>query len=308
MGSARNWATYVVYRSLGVGMSTVPEPVADLAAATVAAVMARRPAGPQAVCEQHITRVLSTSSPVVDPDPEVVRRWGRRTFRAYSRYWAEAARLPAASPDTITGRMVMDEGWEHLQAGVKAGKGVVLALPHVGSWEWGGAWFAQRGTPMTSVAERLASEKLYEWFVDQRRALGLTIVPLDEQSGAVVLQTLRRGGVVGLVCDRDLIGNGVEVEFFGERTTLPAGPAALALRTGAMLSTCAVYSGPGRDHVGTVSPPINTERQGTFRKDVARITQEIARSFETYIRRAPEQWHLFQPNWPSDTRSPAKGS
>ena len=106
--------------------------------------------------------------------------------------------------------------------------------------------------------------------------------------------------LVGLLCDRDLQGHGVEVEFFGERTTFPAGPATLALRTGAALVTAVVFSGPGRDHVGEISAPIDTARTGPLRKDVGRITQEIARHFEGYIRRNPEQWHLFQPNWPSD--------
>ena len=153
---------------------------------------------------------------------------------------------------------------------------------------------------MTAVAERLEPEQLYEWFIDQRSAMGLSIVPLDAEAGGLLIKTLRNGGLVGLLCDRDLIGNGVEVEFFGETTTLPAGPATLALRTGATLITAAVYSGPGPNHHAIISAPIDTSRTGSFRTDVSRITQEIARHFEDYIGRAPEQWHMFQPNWPSD--------
>jgi phosphatidylinositol dimannoside acyltransferase len=181
-----------------------------------------------------------------------------------------------------------------------AGNGVVLALPHVGSWEWGGAFLATDGYPMTSVAERIEPPELFDWFVEQRRAMGLTIVPLDNESSGVILRTLRAGGLVGLLCDRDLIGNGVEVEFFGERTTLPAGPATLALRAGAALLSAVVYSGPGLFHTAVVSPPYDTTRTGSLRADVQRLTQQIAHTFEGYIRRAPEQWHLFQPNWPSD--------
>jgi KDO2-lipid IV(A) lauroyltransferase len=100
--------------------------------------------------------------------------------------------------------------------------------------------------------------------------------------------------------DRDLAGNGIEVEFFGETTTMPAGPATLALRSGAALVTGAVYSGPGADHRAIVEPPLDTTRQGTLRQDVARLTQAIATRFEGLIRRAPEQWHLFQPLWLAD--------
>jgi phosphatidylinositol dimannoside acyltransferase len=180
------------------------------------------------------------------------------------------------------------------------GNGAVMALPHVGSWEWGGAWLDAVGYPMISVAERLEPPELFEWFIEQRKAMGLEILPLDVASSAVVLKALRSGRLVGLLCDRDLVGNGVEVEFFGETTTFPAGPATLALRTGATLLAAAVYSGPGRSHTGVVSAPLDTGRTGRLRQDVARITQDIAGQFERLIRRAPEQWHMYQPNWPSD--------
>jgi lauroyl/myristoyl acyltransferase len=92
----------------------------------------------------------------------------------------------------------------------------------------------------------------------------------------------------------------VEVEFFGETTTMPPGPATLALRTGAALMTAAVYSGPGADHRAIVEPPLDTTRHGSLRSDVSRLTQQIATRFEGLIRRAPEQWHVFQPLWLSD--------
>jgi KDO2-lipid IV(A) lauroyltransferase len=153
---------------------------------------------------------------------------------------------------------------------------------------------------MTSVAERLEPAALFDYFVEQRAAMGLTIVPLGSKSGGAILSTLRAGGLVGLLCDRDIEGTGVEVEFFGERTTMPGGPATLALRTGARLCTGAVYSGPGRDHRALVEAPLDTTRSGSLRADVARLTQEIATRLEGLIRRAPEQWHVFQPLWLAD--------
>ena len=119
---------------------------------------------------------------------------------------------------------MVESGYEHLVAGMEAGKGVIMALPHVGSWEWGGAWLALQGYPMTSVAEPLKPPAMYDWFVAQREAMGLTIVPLGADASRVLLRTLRAGKLVGLLCDRDIVGNGIEVEFFGERTTMPGGP------------------------------------------------------------------------------------
>ena len=103
-----------------------------------------------------------------------------------------------------------------------------------------------------------------------------------------------------LLCDRNLSGDGVDVKFFGEDTTLPAGPATLAVRTGAALLPVAVYFEPGRGHRTVVRPPVPSERQGRLRDDIAVITQRLADEFEELIRAAPEQWHLLQPNWPSD--------
>jgi KDO2-lipid IV(A) lauroyltransferase len=105
---------------------------------------------------------------------------------------------------------------------------------------------------------------------------------------------------VCLLSDRDLAGDGIEVEFFGERTTLPAGPATLAVRTGAPLVPAGVYFRDHGGHFAKIGPPLPVQREGRLRDDVGRITQDLARRFEELIRMAPEQWHLMQPNWPSD--------
>jgi len=126
-------------------------------------------------------------------------------------------------------------------------------------------------------------------------------VELGPKAWSSLSRTLRDGGLVGLLVDRDIVGTGVEVEFFAERTTFPSGPATLALRTGAALLPTVVYSGPGRDHSAIIRPPIRIDRSSSLRDDVARVTQAVAHEFEGFIRRAPDQWHLFQPNWPSDS-------
>ncbi len=119
---------------------------------------------------------------------------------------------------------------------------------------------------MTAVVERLEPEELFHWFLGQRAAMGLTGVPLGGGSSVALIRALKNNELAGLVSDRDLVGNGVEVEFFGEKTTLPAGAATLALRTGAPLIPVVVYSGPGNWHTGVVHAPIDTTRQGTLRQ------------------------------------------
>jgi KDO2-lipid IV(A) lauroyltransferase len=205
--------------------------------------------------------------------------------------------LSGLRASTITDRFKIGEGLEHLVDAKARAKGTVIALPHIGSWEWGGSFLSTLDMGMTAVAEELEPPELFAWFKKKRESIGIKIEPLGAHAGTVLLQTLRDGGVVGLLCDRDLQDNGMEVEFFGERVTIPAGPATLALRTGATLVCAACYSGPGRDHFAVITPPIDVERTGRLRDDVARVTQLVARDLEGLIRRAPEQWHVLQPRF-----------
>ncbi len=285
------------YTTLGRCLSALPEPVALGVANAVADVRFQVRADQRRMVSENLRRVLGADAD--DPDDmAALDRWARRSFRAYARYWVEGARLGRTSPIEVEQHTLV-QGLNYLVEGMAAGKGVIMALPHVGSWEYGGAFLATQGLPMTAVAERLEPPELFDFFVEQRAAMGLTIVPLDAPA-STISSTLRRGGLVGLLSDRDLVGNGIEVEFFGETTTMPAGAATLALRTGAQLVTGAVYSGPGRDHRAIVEPPLDTTRTGSLRRDVARLTQSIATRFEGLIRRAPEQWHMFQPLWLAD--------
>ncbi len=221
-------------------------------------------------------------------------------FENYGRYWLEIFRLPRDVRNGVVDKYWSVEGYEHITDALEKGKGVIIALPHLGGWEWAAAWMAGQGHHMVAVVEALEPPELLDWFRRQREAFGLEIVTLDEDAGARVLRALRDNRVVCLVSDRDLSGDGVEVEFFGERTTLPGGPATLALRTGAAILPVAVYFTEGRGHHGIVRPPLDTTRQGRLRDDIARITQALAHEFEDLIRKAPEQWHLLPPNWPSD--------
>jgi len=283
------------YTTLGSAIAALPEPLALGLGNVVGDVLYRVRHEHRAMVKANLRRVLGSEG----GDAELLDRWAKRSFRTYARYWVEGARLPTTTPDEVVQNVFVD-GLHHLHQGAAAGKGTILALPHIGSWEYGGAFLATQDLPMTAVAERIEPPALFDFFVEQRAAMGLTIVPLDKHSGSALLSTLRGGGLVGLLCDRDIEGSGIEVDFFGERTTMPAGAATLALRTGATLCTGAVYSGPGRDHRAIVEGPLDTTRSSSLRADVARLTQDIATRLEGLIRRAPDQWHVFQPLWLAD--------
>ena len=191
---------------------------------------------------------------------------------------------------------------EHIDGALDAGKGVILALPHLGGWEWAGRWLADQGHPITVVVEPLDPPELFDWFVDLRSTLGMHVVPLGSGAGTAVIRALRANEVVCLLSDRDIQRGGIEVEFFGERTTLPGGPATMALRTGAPLLPVGVV----------LHEPVQRPSRGRAPADPDRTARHAARGrhpdhadawrreLELLIRRSPEQWHLFQPNWPSD--------
>lgn len=229
-----------------------------------------------------------------------LRRAVNKTFESYAAYWLEAFRLPTLSPAELDAGMSY-EGYEHLERSLHRGKGTILVLPHLGGWEWTGFWFTRVvGVPITAVVERLEPPELFEWFNEFRTNLGMHIVPLGPDAGREVIKALKRNDLVCLLSDRDIDGSGVEVEFFGERTTLPAGPATLALRTGCDLVPGAMFQQPRGGHHAVVRPPMVVERRDGLRQDVARITQDIAHELESLIRMDPTQWHLMSPNWPSD--------
>jgi phosphatidylinositol dimannoside acyltransferase len=282
------------YRGAYAIAQVLPGAVIDVLAPGVAGLAALRPGDQRAMVERHQRRV--------DPGlggAELQRRV-REVFRSYGRYYGESFRLPTIGAAELDRGLTL-EGFEYVEESLARGVGPMLVLPHLGSWEWCAYWLTRvRKVPVTAVVERVEPPALFDWFVEFRQRIGMEIVPLGPDAGRTIVTAIKQAHVIPLLCDRDIGGGGTEVSFFGETTTLPSGPAVLALRTGAPLIPTGVYDQGGGHHHAIVLPPIPTERRGSFRDDVARITQAMAHDLEGLIRRAPEQWHLLQPNWPSD--------
>jgi KDO2-lipid IV(A) lauroyltransferase len=228
-----------------------------------------------------------------------MQRRTERTFQAYARYWVDSARMQGLSDFQIDSGFTV-EGFEHIENAWETGIGPILALPHLGGWEWAGRWLTCRPNyEVTVVVEPQEPKELFDFMVKYRESFGMNVVPLGANAGKEVINAIKKNHIVCLLCDRDIEGKGVKVNFFGEETTVPAGPATLSIRTGASIIPVAVYQETNSHHA-TVCPPVSSTRTGTLREDVARISQEIVDVFETLIRAQPEQWHLMQPNWPSD--------
>ncbi|TYC02351.1 phosphatidylinositol mannoside acyltransferase [Micromonospora sp. WP24] len=242
----------------------------------------------------NLRRVVGPELPEAELDDLV-----KRGMRSYARYWLEAFRLPSLSREQILDSFWLD-GAEQLAADVASGTGAVVALPHAGNWDAAGAWVAANGWPITTVAERLA-DGVYERFLAFRRSLGMEILP--NQGGErpafdVLVDRLRAGAVVPLLADRDLSARGVEVDFFGGRTRMPAGPALLALRTGAPLYVASLWFEPERACAALEGPlPVPAPEEGPLDQRARTLTQRIADSFAAGIARHPEDWHMLQRLW-----------
>ncbi|GIU92536.1 MAG: hypothetical protein KatS3mg011_1442 [Acidimicrobiia bacterium] len=222
-----------------------------------------------------------------------------RMFLAYGRYWAETLWIRPHRIPLLRSRLQV-EGIEWVRKAKQDGRGLICAVPHLGNWEVAGPVASEEGIRLVAVAERLPNRLITDWFVELRNRLGIEVVLTG---GGSVIRTLeaalRENGAVALLCDRDLKGRGIRVEFFGEETTLPAGPASLAYRTGAPILPVAVYFTPDGGHRVVIEPPLELPSGGRD-EFVKETTQRIAHALERLIRTAPEQWHLVQPNWPSD--------
>lgn len=293
----RDRLEYFGYRGAEVVAQAVPAsltyPMERCAARIAARVM---PAERQQV-GRNLDRIYGP-----DLSPTARAQLVTETFSSYARYWVETLRLPHLTPQEVDAEVTVD-GFHHITDGLEKGNGVILSLPHLGGWEWAAFWVtACQGHPISAVAEQLSPE-LTEWFVNLRRSFGIEVILLDRSAASAATRALKENRVLCLLSDRDISGSGIPVAFFGETTTLPAGPATLALRTGATLTTAATYFKGRNGHHLVVDAPIDTTRQGRLREDASRVTQEIAERLEVLIRHAPEQWHLLQPNWPSDQQA-----
>ncbi|MGF7236386.1 MAG: phosphatidylinositol mannoside acyltransferase, partial [Frankia sp.] len=238
-------------------------------------------------------RLRSNLARVARPGTDL-DRLTRAALRSYARYWLEVFRLQDMPRDRIVGRMnTVDEHF--LRDAHAAPTGTILALPHMGNWDHAGAWLVATGVPFTTVAERLRPAALFDRFVAFRESLGMEVLPLTGATPPfeILRDRLRDGRMLCLVAERDFSAAGVPVAFFGGSATMPAGPAALALATGATLLPVTLWfdgAGAGRGWAARIHPPV-------AHTDVATMSQALADAYGEGIASHPADWHMLQRVW-----------
>lgn len=222
-------------------------------------------------------------------------------MRSYLRYWCDTFRFPAWSKERLLSTTVC-ENENFLRDPIAANRGCIVALPHAGNWDHAGAYFCATGIPLTTVAEHLKPEKLFRKFLEYRTAIGMEVLDLDSRSIAVLSQRLRAGKLVALVADRDLSKNGIPVNFFGTGGQMPAGPALLAVQTGADLITAFVkYEEVGIRII--FGEAIAVPETGSVSEKAAAMTQVIADRFAEQLAVNTVDWHMLQRIWRDDVNA-----
>jgi lauroyl/myristoyl acyltransferase len=284
------------YRLAWKVICRVPESWARWGFDTATGIAWRRQGHGVQTLENNLLRVLGPET-----TGKELRRVSRAGMRSYGRYWMEVFRLPTITPEQIQRDMVVNPVGEQALADVAAGQGMIFALPHMGNWEVAGALLAGRGIKVTTVAERLKPESVFGMFLAFRESLGMEVLPLTGGPNVfgTLAQRLRQGRMICLLCDRDLTESGVEVDFFGEKARMAAGPAALAVQTGASLRAVTLFFTEG-GWAADVGPDIPVPAEGTRKEKAAVMTQQLATAFEQGITDHPQDWHMLQRVFTSD--------
>ena len=284
---------YWGYRSAEWLAMSLPERTGRRLFETLGRVAHRRLHGVRATVAANQARVLGA-----EPTDARVDHATREAFELYARFWFDAFRIRTMPVQEFNERVLMI-GVENIDRALEAGKGCVCAMPHMGNWDAAGHWFGANGYRIAAVAEELRPPRLYELFLRHREELGMRIVGLTKGGhvGQQLKQLLSENWMVALVADRDLTGRGTEVEMFGATRRVPAGPALLSLSSGAPLVVCPVYTRDDGWEV-RIEEPLEIERTGVIREDVAALSRLMAERFERAIAARPTDWHMFQPAWP----------
>lgn len=225
-----------------------------------------------------------------------LRRITYQNFRNHAKAYADLMRLPVSSVEDLRS-LLHSTGWDNLEAARARGKGVLVVSCHMGSWEVAAAIWSSTVAPVNLFAEELEPRELYEWYRTTRARLGISVLPLSRAGLRKVLQALDAQEMVVTAIDRDILGTGILVDFFGRPARIPEGPASIALRRGTPLLPVCVYRLPDDTFQAIGYEPIFAQPTGDLRADIKRVTEELVRAMEGMIREHPDQWHLPHRIW-----------
>lgn len=281
---------YRGFRALQWVMERLPRALAYALAIVVARVAYRLARGARSALEGNLRAALPEAS------ESQIQEISWRNFRNHSKAYADLMQLPRARVEELRA-LLRIEGQEHLDAALARGKGVLVVSAHMGSWEVAAAIWSATIAPVSLFAEELEPRELYEWYRTTRARLGISVLPLNRHGLRQVIQALEQGEMVVTAIDRDILGTGLRMSFFGRLASIPEGPAAIALRRGVPLLPVTVFRLPDDSYQAVGFAPIFAQSTGDKAGDERRVTAQLVSRMEEVIRAHPDQWHMPHRLW-----------
>ena len=276
----------------------LPEKVAYGLAHSLGSLQWRLSKKKRAVVERNLVRITG-----LEEGSGALAELSREAFRSYARYWLETFRLVREGREFFLEHF-RAEGDEKIDEAIARGKGVVVAVSHLGNWDAAGAWVGARGQTLVTVAEVLRPRRMFDFFVSHRARLGMVIHAAESGVTSKLVTAAENGAVVAVLADRDLKGTGPQVTFFGESAPFPPGAASVALRAGVPLLAAGVFSTTREDGRHGWSAEIVGPLEAAPDADdpVVDLTKQFAGELERFVAKRPEEWHVFQPFWSADLK------
>ena len=237
---------------------------------------------------RHVVDPLATAAQV-----DAAARGCVRTTARYYADFAYGPRRGGARPFESA------EGIHHITEAAARGHGVILLSAHLGNPESIGRTLADLGLDLVVLTEPLRPQAVHDFVQATREGSnpGVRFVSADLPGIRLMLEHLKRGGVIAVLGDRDVLGNGVPLTFFGEHARMPGGIADLALRTGAAVVPGFALRTRNGGIRAVVEPPLNLPRSGDAAADPAEARRRVVAALERGIRMAPDQWFPLAPVW-----------
>jgi KDO2-lipid IV(A) lauroyltransferase len=261
----RDWFAYIPFRIAAAIFGALPESTVRYLGVRAGTLASKYADKKRPLLTSHMRRVIGS-----DASDSEIHDAVDGMYRSYGRYWAETFWFRPKHKKLVI-ENVERVNFGPVHEAIAARRGIVF------------------------------DQKITEWFIDVRAQFGIDIVlTSDPARRSKMIRRLKEGGALALLADRDVTGKGIAVEFFGEETTVPAGPAALAELTDSVLLPVVVFFKKESGYRIEVGDPIEVPDAPTRAERVKLGAQSVADAMAAQIRKQPSQWHLFQPNWPSD--------